>query len=640
MQFKHPEILWGLLLLLIPILVHLLQLRRFKKTPFTNVAMLKRVVSESRKSQNLKKWLLLLTRLLLLASLVMAFAQPFFSKSDALAKRETVIYLDNSFSMEAKKNGLSLLRKSVQELIQGIPESKTISLFTNDRTFRDVARKQIQNELLSLSASPNQMSLGQIHLKAISLFSKDNDVVRDMVLISDLQGRRLPTNAFKDSIRFHLVQTIPDKSNNIYIDSLYLGEADGNQVSLNVKVEGLKEDETLPISLFDKDRLIAKTAVKGNTSEKTTSVLTIEKDKAIQGKVVIEDPILRYDNLFFFNIDKGQKPKVLTISEADASFLKRIFSATNFEFLNFDLETLNYSLLESQNTVILNGLRTIPSSLSSLLWEFSKSGGTLVVIPPQDGIDFEAYNSFLQQVIPIRLETNVPLVKNISRIAFEHPLFENVFQKEVTNFDYPTVSSFYGNSFKGSVALSFDDGSPYLLSQGNCYVFTASLTQENSTFINSPLVVPTFYNIGEMSLKNPALYQTIGKNQSVDIPQRIGRDNILKLSSPENELIPLQQSFSNKVRLTFGENPKNDGIYAVTNGNDTIQNLSFNYPRNESLMNYLDGAELNGFSTYNSIPNLFNKLSEDISITDYWKWFVIFALLFAVLELLIQKLLP
>ncbi|NNK28782.1 MAG: hypothetical protein HKP06_11155, partial [Flavobacteriaceae bacterium] len=38
MQFKHPELLYALLLLLIPIIIHLFQLRRFKETPFTNVA--------------------------------------------------------------------------------------------------------------------------------------------------------------------------------------------------------------------------------------------------------------------------------------------------------------------------------------------------------------------------------------------------------------------------------------------------------------------------------------------------------------------------------------------------------------------------------------------------------------------------
>ncbi|WP_420845199.1 BatA domain-containing protein [Maribacter litopenaei] len=43
------------MLLAIPIIIHLFQLRRFKKTPFTNVKLLKRVVSESEKEQCFKK---------------------------------------------------------------------------------------------------------------------------------------------------------------------------------------------------------------------------------------------------------------------------------------------------------------------------------------------------------------------------------------------------------------------------------------------------------------------------------------------------------------------------------------------------------------------------------------------------------
>ena len=37
MQFKNPELLYALFLLVIPILIHLFQLRRFQKVEFTNV---------------------------------------------------------------------------------------------------------------------------------------------------------------------------------------------------------------------------------------------------------------------------------------------------------------------------------------------------------------------------------------------------------------------------------------------------------------------------------------------------------------------------------------------------------------------------------------------------------------------------
>ena len=103
MQFKHPEILYFLLLLVIPLLVHLFQLRRFKKEYFTNVKLLKELQIQTRKSSKIKKWLLLATRLLLLACLIIAFAQPFFNAKDTTNKgNELNILLDKSFSMQAK----------------------------------------------------------------------------------------------------------------------------------------------------------------------------------------------------------------------------------------------------------------------------------------------------------------------------------------------------------------------------------------------------------------------------------------------------------------------------------------------------------------------------------------------------------
>jgi len=74
MQFKHPELLYALFLLIIPIIVHLFQLRKFEKVSFTNVAFLKEAKLQARKSSQIKKWLILCTRLLLLACIVLAFA--------------------------------------------------------------------------------------------------------------------------------------------------------------------------------------------------------------------------------------------------------------------------------------------------------------------------------------------------------------------------------------------------------------------------------------------------------------------------------------------------------------------------------------------------------------------------------------
>ena len=115
MQFKHPEILYFLFLLVIPILVHLFQLRKFKTEYFTNVKFLKELALQTRKSSKLKKYLLLATRMLLLAFMIIAFAQPFFKAKDSKnISNEMYIVLDNSFSMQAKGQKGELLKILLQ----------------------------------------------------------------------------------------------------------------------------------------------------------------------------------------------------------------------------------------------------------------------------------------------------------------------------------------------------------------------------------------------------------------------------------------------------------------------------------------------------------------------------------------------
>ena len=107
----------------------LFQLRKFEKVQFTNVKFLKDIRIQTRKSSQIKKWLTLLMRLLLLTAIVIAFAQPYITKSDNFkTKNETVVYLDNSFSMQAQSQNGSLLNQAVQDLIEYADEDETITL--------------------------------------------------------------------------------------------------------------------------------------------------------------------------------------------------------------------------------------------------------------------------------------------------------------------------------------------------------------------------------------------------------------------------------------------------------------------------------------------------------------------------------
>ena len=137
MQFLYPQFLWALLLLLIPVLVHLFQLRRFRTTFFTNVALLQKLTAESNKSKSIKKWLLLLSRLLAIAALVFAFARPVepSKQSENQSTKPLFVYLDNSLSMQANVQGVPLLETAIQELVSGLADDQIVEVITNDRQF-------------------------------------------------------------------------------------------------------------------------------------------------------------------------------------------------------------------------------------------------------------------------------------------------------------------------------------------------------------------------------------------------------------------------------------------------------------------------------------------------------------------------
>ncbi len=637
MQFKHPELLWGLLLLLIPIIVHLFQLRRFKKTPFTNVKFLKKVVSESRRSSTLKKWLLLLSRILLLAALVIAFAQPFFADKTALKTKEMVIYLDDSFSMQAKKDNTTLLDDAIQNLIQSIPQDQKFSLFTNTKVFKEVSIKNLQNDLLLLRPSAAQLKLSEIALKGNTLFSSNENTLKNLIIVSDFQ-ERMEMQPLDSLFRTttHLVLTRSDIVENISIDSVYMNPTSSENIEVVALISASYDLESTPISLFNENELIAKTAVTFDKNRRAKVNFTLPTDEAIQGRIELLDGALSYDNQLYFNIDSKEKIKILVIGETQSDYLKRIFTADEFEVKISTLNNLNYGELNNQNLIVLNELNSIPNPLAISLKSFVGDNGNVIVIPAKE-IDITSYNQFLSNYYGTSYAESINADRNISGINFSHPLYRNVFEEKVVNFQYPKVFQYLKTKSKAPSILSYQDRNPFVLGVDKVYVFTAAISAENSNFKSSPLIVPTLYNMGINSLKLPQLYQNLGSRIEIELPVQLPKDHILKVVKDELEFIPEQKSFANKVSILFRENPSKDGIFKIMNKETVLKNLSFNFSRHESDLKYLDFNTISASTKNESIQTLFEDLENDDAINELWKWFIILAAAFMLAEVLIQK---
>lgn len=635
MQFKHPELLYALFLLLIPVIIHLFQLRRFQKVDFTNVQFLKNVIIQTRKSSQLKKWLTLITRLLLLAAIIIAFAQPYFSKSNIKDSTiETVIYLDNSFSMQAKGNKGELLKRAVQDLIATVDEKQNITLFTNDDVYKNTTIGAIKNSLLQLEYTSNQIEYNATILKGKQLFSKDPSSIKNFIFLSDFQQKAAPFELVKDSIQnLFLVKLSPVSTNNIGVDSVYISKVNPNTLDISVKlnVSNNQDISDLPISLLENDKLIAKTSI---SNANNTAIFSLPNNKKINAKITIEDANLQFDNALYFNINEQEKINVLAINnDISNNFLERVYTKDEFNYTSVISNQLNYNVIDKQNLIVLNELNTLPVALINSLKAFTNNGGKLLVIP-SNKISQASYN---QLFIRTQFQKINSVEKKITTINYSHPVYTNVFDKQVSNFQYPKVNRYFKMNSNSGALLQYEDGQPFLIQDNNAFIFTAALNTENSNFINSPLIVPTLYNISRQSLQLPKLYYTLGKENRFDVNTIMQQDDILKLQSNAINIIPQQQTFNNKVAITTNETPNIAATYAIDNKTETIEHVSYNYNRDESDLNYIDIQSLNKATIGDSVPDLINDLKSDLNINALWKWFAIFALIFLVIEMLILK---
>lgn len=637
MQFKHPEILYALFLLLIPIFIHLFQLRRFQKIDFTNVAFLKKVTIQTRKSAQLKKWLTLLMRLLALACVIIAFAQPFTTtKTAPNTKKETVLYIDNSFSMQAKGPKGPLLERALQDLFVSVDGTEKLSWFTNNAEHIHSATQDFKNEVLTIAYAQDQLTPSQVLLKARQLFSKNDDVQKRLIYLSDFQLKE-PFPKIPEDLLVDVVHLKPVKTTNISIDSAYIASKNASRIQLNVRVSNTESETTeVPVSLYQSEKLIAKTAVdfSGNTSGTVT--FDIDNAEEFVGKLHINEANLPFDNTLFISTNKPGKIKVMAINEADGDFLQRLFRKAEFEFKQQAFNTLDYSQIPDQNFIVLNQLKEIPVSLATALQSFSDSGGSILIIPaPQ--INLSTYNNFLLTQTLGSLSELRPQEKMVTKIVFSHPLFKDVFEKEVDNFQYPKVESYFGISTNAAPVIRFEDGQPFLLQKNKTFLFTAAIDNDNANFQNSPLVVPTLYNMALQSLPLPRLYYTIGQQNRIAVPVTLGPDEILTIKDSTDRFIPLQQTKANYVLITTTKKPQKAGNYQIVKQDAFLENISYNYARSESNLQYLAPEYWPGATVYGSVEKLFDAIAERNAVTGFWKWFAIFALLFLLIEMLILK---
>ena len=639
MHFKQPEILYFLFALVLPILVHLFQLRRFKTAYFTNVRFLKDISTQTRKSSIIKKWLLLATRLLLLTCIILAFAQPYFPASTSKkSQHETYIILDNSYSMQAKGNKGELLKRSIEELLTQLPENQVFSLVTATESYWNVTTKSIRKELqrLSYSAIPFELDRALAQINTQTSAGKKN-----ILLITDglnVQSKTLEKTAKENQVAVVIPKAESDK--NVSIDTVVVTDQSGDFYKIDVRISQVGHTTVaVPVAIYNADKVVAKTIVTLNSAFKNT-VFTLPK-QPFHGSVRITDKGLDYDNSLYFTLSQPEFIKVMSIGEmAKSNFLRRIYTPAEFHYQNQELAKLDYHELEKQDVIVINELQQLPQALKTSLKAFSNLGGTLIVIPAVEPNLQANYSEFINLFGAFQLGSMQQNPQLITQIAFTHPLYKNAFEKSISNFDYPKVNTGYILNSAYPKVLSFANQQPFLVAAPTAnaavYVFSSSINTANSNFQQSPLIVPTFYSMAALHQKTTQPYYTIGEAKQLLVETELGKEELLTIKNQKTQFIPIQQLQGRKVKLDCADYPAQAGNYGLYNRAEKIENISFNYTRSESEGS-ASTLSLDQLEQASSIESVLDAWKSNANESDLAKWFVLLALIFLLLEVFIQK---
>ncbi len=680
MEFANPLFLFGLAAIAIPIIIHLFNFRRFRKVFFTNVKFIEELKQQTRQQSQLRHLLVLLMRILAIAALVIAFAQPFIpvneQQSGQKATNAVSIYVDNSFSMEAETTDGPLLNQALnkaRETASAYGSSDQFQLLTNDfegRHQRFVSREDFLELLNEVELSPVTRKISEVYKRQAELLNNEVQGSKTASIISDFQ---MSTTDFSNIVGDTAIKTfvIPAEAGepgNIFIDSVWFREPvyRVNQLAtLHVRIVNDSEEdyEKIPVRLKinDVQRAISSFDIEAGESLEITMPYSNNAAGPQYGELRISDHPVTYDDTFYFVYEVMNEIPVLSINAGEENpYLNSLFAQDSLiVFSNANENRLDYTTFGNYNIIVLNGLNIISSGLSQEIKRFAVAGGNVVVFPGEMA-DINSYREFF-----LNLETPYTMAKDtfqtrISNINLESALYDDVFESIPENIDLPVVlKHFVINRQTRSlmeVLLETQDGDVFLGSEpvgkGLLYVFSTPLSTDWSNFPRHAIFVPTLYKMALLSKPSAKLYYTTGREEAIMVRNEMMEgDRVLKMKSRSKdfEIIPETRSVGSQMNIFAGTRIREAGFYDINNNGNLLTSVAFNYDRDESELDYLTTNQIeneladNGLQNFSVLTTTQNRsltttIEEINSGKRLWKLFLILALAFLLGEVILLRL--
>ena len=667
MIYQNPKLLYALFAIAIPILIHLFNLRKHKKIYFSSIRYLKEIKEDNRKKTELKNRLILLSRILAISFLVLAFAKPYIPANITKKTNDLILYIDNSRSMDVdygEGNLLNNAKNNAIEIIQAYPKENNFYLITND--FKAKHTKSYTSDDLKLQIEEIKPSARQRTITDIITRANNIDSNNHLYFISDFQENTLQIYDLRDYIIKNKISLVPianKNTKNISIDSLFTYEpifSSDQEVEIHITIsntgnEDIK-DEVLFLYLENKQKSQQYISLLAKEKKDISFKFLTPNSRSISGEIKTKDTPITFDNNLFFTLTKSEKVNIAIINkENEKTAFKSLFEDDTllFNLITFSLENINYNLLENQDFIIINEVSNLSSGLLNTLLNFTKNGGSLLIVPPPNLNDFKQYNILLNSIGINTIINKRKAELKINLFNTENPIYKNVFSEPLKKVNYPISNENYilSRQKMSTQIIGFANKTDFLnsysLDEGTIYQFSSPLEKNYNNFTKHALFVPTLINMATSSILANSAYYIIGRDKEISTKHISKSASIPHIKGENIDIIPTITKKNGKQILNTHNQITESGIYSILN-NNLVDKISFNYHKSESRTLPLSTNKLKSFISENNMQNItvvstkYNNLSKIIKEQEigkeYWKVSLLLSLIFFALEILLIKL--
>ena len=691
MVFLNPAVLIGLLAASIPILIHLLNLRKLKKIEFSTLTFLKELQKNKIRKVKLKQWLLLVLRVLIILFLVFAFARPTLEGvaiggTTSAAKTTAVFILDDTFSMSVvDQNGsyFNQAKQTIKNLLKNFQEGDEIGLILKSDNLTEGViltsnfsefEKQIETINVSYSS-------GMIHnsfLKAAEIIAASQNFNKEIYILSDFQSGRLVKDEVVSDLsllldkntRIYAINYSGNNAFNLSIDKIEISTAifeKEKPVSFLVTITNHSEQtaNNTVVSLFMNEERASQQSISLNPSEiKVIEIEALSKATGfIKVSAELEDDDIENDNRRFLSIYIPDIIPVLLSADQqnDLRFVNVALLTGNVsDNYKLDYKPANQLLstrLDDYSVIFIIG-ESITSGFERIK-NFVEQGGGVVILPSSK-INLDKFNNLLQNIGLPKAESHIGQPDKTDNptlfqdTEFEHPLLKNIFEaQEKKRIESPDIYSYYRIIIGalGRNIISLPDGSAFLseirIGKGKVLLFNSAPVLSWNSF---PLkgLFPALMNKSILYL---ATQEQDGRDNLAGEPVNL---NIRNARLPQLRIV-LPDGREDYINLTGDErgdfliyqNTKTAGSYEVYSGEQKLEEISVNTDPAESIMKYYSDNDIKSYIEKINFDGTFIIIDKDedpVNVilqarfgSELWKYFLLIAILLALVEMTIAR---